>query len=111
DNSPGPLHRVAFFDFLVVSQQNGADALLFEVERDAEYTVRELEHLAGHGIVDAVYARNAVSERNDAADLGDVDVDGVAADLLANDLGNLVSFYVHASFSFILSRWRVTLAS
>ena len=57
--------------------------------------MRELEHLAGHGVLEAVHARDAVADRDDAADFGDVDIDGVAADLLADDLGNLVSFDVH----------------
>jgi hypothetical protein len=57
--------------------------------------VRELEHLAGHGALDAVHARDAVADRHDAAHFGDVDLHGVAADLVADDLGNLFGSDIH----------------
>ena len=40
-------------------------------------------------LLEAVDARDAVADRDDGADFGDVDVDGVAADLLADDPGDL----------------------
>jgi hypothetical protein len=46
-------------------------------------------------MLDAVHARDAVANRDDAPDFGDIDVDSEAADLLADDLGNLVCFDVH----------------
>ena len=95
DDAPGALHDVAFLDFRVLAEQHRADAVFLEIQRDAEDAVRKLEHLAGHGALDAVHARDAVAERHDAADFGDVHLDGVAADLLADDLGNLFSFDVH----------------
>ncbi len=68
----------------------------------------KLQHLAGHRVLDAVDAGDAVAERDDAADLGDVDVDRVAADLVANDLGYLFGFDVHvcvlAAYTFSASR-------
>ena len=97
DDAAGALDGVAFLDLLEVAEQHGADAVLFEVQRDAEHAVRELEHLAGHGALDAVHARDAVADRDDAADFGHVDVDGVAADLVANDLGDFVRSDVHLS--------------
>jgi len=42
--------------------------------------------------------RDPVADRHDAADLGHVHVHGVAANLLANDLGNLFGFDVHRLF-------------
>ena len=80
---------------LEVAEQHGADAVFFEVQRDAEDAVRELEHLAGHRPLDAVHARDAVADRDDGADFGDVDLDGVAADLVANDLGDFFRSDVH----------------
>ncbi len=79
----------------VLAEQHGADALLFEVERDAEDAVRELEHLARHRLLDPMHASDAVANRHDRADLRHVDVDGVAADLVANDLGDFFRFDVH----------------
>ena len=49
-----------------------------------------------------MHAGDAVADRHDAADLGHVNVNRVAANLFADDFGNLVCFYVHESFSFIL---------
>ena len=83
----------------VVAEEHRADAFFFEVQRDAEHAVRELEHLAGHRLLDAVHARDAVADRDDGADFGDVDVDGIAADLVADDSGDLFGFDVH---SFVL---------
>ena len=92
DDAAGALDRVAFLDRAVLAEQHRADAVLFEVQRDAEHAVRELEHLARHGALAAVHARDAVAERHHRADFGHVDVDGEAADLFANDLGDLVCF-------------------
>ena len=74
DDAAGALDRVAFLDLRVVAEEHGADAVLFEVQRDAEDAVRELEHLAGHRALDAVHARDAVADRDDGADFGDVDL-------------------------------------
>ena len=79
----------------VFAEQHRADAVFFEVERDAEHAVREFEHLARHGALAAVHARDAVAERHHGADFGHVHRDGEAADLLANDLGDLVGFDAH----------------
>ena len=95
DDPVRALDRVAFLDFLVVAEEHRADAFLFEVQRDAEDAVRELEHLAGHRLLDAVHAGDAVADRDDRADFGDVDVDGIAANLVADDSGNLFGFDVH----------------
>ena len=61
DDAARALDRVAFLDVRRVAEQHGADAFFFEVQRDAEQPVRELEHLAGHGALDAVNARDAVA--------------------------------------------------
>ncbi len=86
---------VAFLDRRGVAEEHRADAVFFEVQRDAEHAVRELEHLAGHGAFDAVHARDAVTDRDDGADFGHVHVDRVAADLVADDLGDFVGSDVH----------------
>ena len=61
DDAARALDDVAFLDVRRVAEEHRADALLFEVQRDAEQAVRELEHLAGHGALDAVHARDAVA--------------------------------------------------
>ena len=96
DDAPGALDRVAFLDGAVFAEQHGAHAVFFEVQRDAEDAVRELEHLAGHGPLAAVHARDAVAEGDDGAHFRDVDIDGKSANLLADDLGDFVGSDVHA---------------
>src|ERR1700757_1460398 len=44
----GALDLLAFFDFLEIAQDHRADAVLVEVERDAEHPARKLEQLLGH---------------------------------------------------------------
>ena len=95
DDPVRPLDGVAFLDFLVVAQQHGADAFLFEVQGNAVHAVRKLEHLPGHRLFHAVHAGDAVAHRHDRANLGHVDVDGVAADLVADDSGDFFGFDVH----------------
>ena len=75
DDAAGALDRIAFLDLEVLAEQHGADAVLFEVQRDAEDAVREFEHLARHGALAAVNARDAVAERHHRADFGHVDGD------------------------------------
>src|SRR4029450_10666475 len=67
DDLVRPLDRVAFLDLRVVSEQHRADALFFEVERDAENAMRELEHLAGHGVFHSMHPRDAVADGDDRA--------------------------------------------
>src|SRR5204863_6273803 len=95
DDPARAFHQIALFDLVELAQQHGADAILFQVQGDAEHAVRELEHLARHRVVDAMDTRDAIADRDDAADLGDVDVDSIAADLLADDLGDFFGFDVH----------------
>jgi hypothetical protein len=101
-----PLHNVAFLDLGELAEQHRADAVFLEVQRDAEHPVRELEHFAGHGALDTVDARDAVAERHDAANFGDVDFDGEAANLVADDLGDFVSFNFHNIF-YVVSLSRI----
>src|SRR5262249_57486433 len=95
DDPRGALDRIAFLDLAELAEQHRADAVFLEVQRDPEHPVRELEHLAGHRVLDTVHARDAVADRDDAADFGDIDVDGEAANLFADDLRDFVGFDVH----------------
>src|SRR4029079_14513598 len=95
DNAAGPLDEIAFLDLLELAEQHRADALCLEVQRDPEHAMRELEHLARHGVLEAVHTGDPVADLHDAADLGDIDIHRVTANLLADDLGNLVSFDCH----------------
>jgi len=54
---------------LVVTQHDGADRILFQVQRQSEGVAREFEHLAITRIGQAVYTHDAVRDRHDAATL------------------------------------------
>jgi hypothetical protein len=64
------------------------------------------EQLAGHHLVQAVQAGNAVAQRCDGADLVDLDLRVVIRDLLAKKLRNLVCLDLsHSSFSGVSDQW------
>ena len=81
----GAADFVAFGDRQVVAEDDDADRVLFEVERQADRAVGELDHLAGHHARQAVDAGDAVAHFEHAADLADVDLRRVVLDFLLND--------------------------
>src|SRR5690606_17040933 len=56
-----PLDRVALANRRRVTQQGDTDVVFLEVEDDAEDVVRELEHLARHGVLEPVNTSNTVT--------------------------------------------------
>ncbi len=90
ENLAGALDLVAFAELGVVAENDGAHLVLFKGERQAGNAVREAEQLAGHDLVEAVQAGDAVAERGDGADLVDLDLRVVVRDLLAKELRNFV---------------------
>ena len=81
EDAAGALDAVALLDERVLAEQHGADVVLFEVEHQADDVVRELEHLHGHGVPQAVDAGDAVADLEDGADLFDLDLGLVVLDL------------------------------
>ena len=77
-------------DVEVVAEDDDADGVLFEVQREAEGPVLELHHLRGHDLLEAVDPGDAVTDLEDGADLVDVEVDVEGLDLLADDRADLV---------------------
>ena len=75
--------------------------------RIVTYTRLRVDRLIDGNAASEVWVRTLGGEVDDIGQ----HVDGEAADLLADDLGNLVCFYVHESFSFIRCSCRVTLPS
>ncbi len=90
------LDGIAFLDARRVAEENGADAFLFEIQRDAEQPVRELDHFAGHGAFDAVDASDTVAARDDGPYFRDVDVRGIVTDPIADDLGDFFGLDLHS---------------
>ena len=69
ENTAGGLYRVAFRNVLVVTEDNRADRVVLEVQREAERVAGEFEHLAVAGIGEAVNTRNTVRYGNDRTDV------------------------------------------
>ena len=88
DDGAGALDGVAFADAAVVAEDDDADIVGFEVERHALHAVRELDHLAGLDLVEAVDAGDAVADRQHLADLGDIGLGAEIGDLLLQDGGD-----------------------
>ncbi len=93
----GAADFVAFGDFQVVAQDDDADGVFFEVERQADRAVGELDHLLGHHAREAVDAGDAVADFEHAADFADVDLRGELLDFLLNDRGDFVAIEFHRS--------------
>ena len=82
----GAPHLVAFGDLLVLAQDDDADGCLFQVEGQAAHArADEFDHLAGHDVGQAVDARDAVADLQDATDLTS---HGFAAELVNFRLQN-----------------------
>jgi hypothetical protein len=94
-DAAGALDLVPFLDLREVAHEHGPDGVLFEVEGDAHHAVGQVEQLARHAALEAVDARDAVAQGEDGSHLGDVDAGAEAAELLADDLGDLFGPNVH----------------
>ena len=70
-------------DEIGLAEENGSDGVLLEVQRHAHDAVRQLEQLARHARLEAVDARDAVSDRDHRSGLGNVDCAFVILDLFA----------------------------
>ena len=95
DDLAGAPDLLAFRDLARLPEEHHADVVFLEVERQAEQVVTEVEQLPGHGLVEAVDARDTVADRQDRADLGDVDRLLVARELPFQDFGDFVGFDFH----------------
>ena len=82
DDGAGALDRVAFADGAVLAEDHDADIVALEVERHALDAAGELDHLAGLDAVEAVDAGDAVTDREDLADLGHFGFGAEIGDLL-----------------------------
>ena len=79
----------------VIAEDDDADRVLFEVERQADRAVGELDHLLGHDAGEAVDAGDAVADFQHAADVADVDLRREVLDFLLDDGGDFVAIEFH----------------
>ena len=92
-NVPDPTgapNGLALLDLLPVAEERGADVVLLEVEREAGDAVLELDQLHGDTGLEAVDPGDPVADLQDGADLGEIGLDVVLLDLLAQDRSDLV---------------------
>ena len=87
-DAAGAPDLVALADLLRLAEDGGADVVLFEVEHQAVDVVRELQQLAGGGLVEAVDAGDAVAGGQHAAGLAHLDVALVLLDLALDDVAD-----------------------
>ena len=95
----GAAHLVPFGDLQIVAEDDHADRVFLEVEREAGDATGELDHFSGHHAGQAPHARNAVAHFEHAADFADVNARFVAADLLTEYRGDLVCIEFHGCSS------------
>src|SRR5690606_3354422 len=91
EHAPRAAHLVAFPQHRPFPQNDGADVVLLEVQRQRRHRLvrlarRDLEHLAGHGVGQPVDAGDAVLDLEDLTDLFDLQVLLVALDLAEEDV-------------------------
>src|SRR5262249_19869636 len=83
--TPRAANFLALGDFEVVAEDDDADGILFEVKRQADRAVRELDHLLGHDAGKTVDAGDTVADLEDAANFADIDLGLELFDFLLND--------------------------
>ncbi len=71
---PSASNLVTFVDLQVVAQDDHADAVLFQVERQADHAVGELDHFAGHHAGQPVDPGDTVTDFQHRSDFADVDL-------------------------------------
>src|SRR5206468_3116581 len=91
----GTADFVPFVDRQVIAQDDHADGVLFEVERQADHAAGKADHLARHHAGEPVHAGNAIPDLQHAAHLADVDARLVLLDLGLEDGGDFVGFEFH----------------
>ena len=80
-DAPGRLDRLLLFEVVDLTQDDGADGVLVEVEGQAQGPVLELEQLVDRGAGQPRHPGDAVADLDDAADLLGPDRRGVVLDV------------------------------
>merc|ERR1711943_33184 len=86
----GGLHRAAFLNAVALTHQHRADVVVFEVQGDAFGAVLKFNKFAGHGLLQAVNAGDAVAHGQNGADIADGNRLVVVLNLLFEDGTDLV---------------------
>mmetsp|Transcript_64756 Transcript_64756/g.128016 ORF Transcript_64756/g.128016 Transcript_64756/m.128016 type:complete len:653 (-) Transcript_64756:1006-2964(-) len=85
NDSARALHRVTLLDRAIVTEHDNTNVVVLQVERHATQAGVKLNHLAGLHVLQAVHARNTVTDRQHLADLLELDLAAVVHDLGLDD--------------------------
>ena len=72
-----------------LAENDRADLVLLEVQREPESVVREFEKLASHRVLEAIDLGDAVADCDDAADIGGDETGVEVLQAFLDDLGDL----------------------
>ena len=86
----GGLHRAAFLDAAALAHQHHTHVVILEVEGDALGAVLELHQFAGHDLLQAIDAGDAVADLQHGSDVADRNRFVVVLNLLLEDGADLV---------------------
>src|SRR5207248_952849 len=93
------LDRIPFVDELVITEENDADVILFEVQRHSKDAVRELDKFRGQHVRQPVDTSNAVADLQHRADIVDISLAREAGQLFAKNR----SYFIGTNFNHIAS--------
>src|SRR5581483_5702275 len=88
-DAPSAPDRLPLADLLPLPEERGPDLVLLEVEGEADDAVLEVEHLHRDRVLEPVHARDAVTDRENGAALGEIGHDVVLLDPLPQDRRDL----------------------
>ena len=69
EKAPGGLHLISFRDPGVITQHNGSDLRLFEIQGEAINSTRKLQHLIKHDAAEPFDTGNTVTDFTDGPDI------------------------------------------
>src|SRR5262249_50027478 len=103
DDGARAFYRLPFLNLAVLAEDHDADVVDLEVERHPADAVLELDHFAGLDVVESVDPSDAVADRENLTDLGDLRLLAEVLDLLFENCRNFGRADIHQRASFIAS--------
>ena len=94
-DSLGALYRVTLADVLIRAEDNRADQLFLQVLRHALHAARKFEQLACHAVFKAMDMRDTVTDGNNRAHVGQLDLALIMRDLLLDNAADLFGAQFH----------------
>ena len=91
------LDFVSFLNRQIVSEDDDADAVFFQVKRQSDGAVGELNHFAGHDARQTINAGDPVTDFQYGTDFADVDLAVEVLDLLLQDRCDFVTAKFHGN--------------